>query len=159
MKRRQVLGMAAVAGLTPLGVSAQEDTAPDDKRAARRIEVARRWEEEAQGKGNAEVLRDLASPDYASSDPRNAPGVDALVERYARTAERLAAYYDAFSVKVEASAVSATDVAVRTEISAERAGRVATVTGMGWYVFDDDDLVVMGWGLLDEAALTQQLFS
>jgi len=151
--------MAAVAGLTPFGVSAQDDGDIPDRATRRvRIAAAKRWEEEVQGQGNTAVLAEIVSPDYVSSDPNNASGLAVLIERYDAIVRRDESQYDSLDVKADAFAVSADSVAVRSTWTFEREGRKAVVVGMSWYVFGDDNLIRTAWGTIEESSLTTQLY-
>lgn len=130
---------------------------PDRATRRARIEVARRWEEEADGGGDASILAELASPEYTSSSEANAPGVDALVDRYWQNIETRAAQYDSYSVSAAAFAVSGDSVSVRTVVRAEGNGRIAEVTGISWFTFGADNLVVRAWGGANDAELDRQL--
>lgn len=171
MKRRSVLAGSLAVGLGARSARAQdnsEETADDavgigvavPDRATRRarIEVARRWEEEADG-GDPSILAELASPEYTSTTEGNAPGVDALVERYWQALEAREEQYESYTKATVAFAVSGDSVSVRTVINAEANGRIAETYGFGWYTFGTDNLVVKAWGDDNEGDLVARLFA
>jgi len=169
MKRRAVLGGALAAGLGPFAAVAQEDVNVEDaaevgadvpNRATRkaRIEIARRWEEEAIGQGSLGIIQEIASPDYTSPAEGNAPGIDALYDRFAAAADFRASRYTSFQISAAAFAVSGDSVSVRTVVTAEANGRLAETTGLGWLTFGADNLVIAAWGSDIDGALATQLF-
>ncbi|HQY29999.1 MAG TPA: ester cyclase [Thermomicrobiales bacterium] len=154
MNRRTVMIGSGVASLA-LGVRAMAQT-PADPSA--NIKTVRKFYADFVNAQNPDAAYDVISPDYVSTNPGNAPGIEALIARNQSTWLSTSHEFSSLVFNEEQIIASGDDVAYRGKMKGTTAdGKLVDVDDVRWFRMQDG-LILMIWGGPDSGTVSRQMY-
>lgn len=126
-------------------------------------EMARRWYSEVMSEGKTEVIDELCAPDFVDHDPL--PGVSADLAGLKDFVAQIRAAFPDMQVTADDLILEGDRLAVRSTIRGTHEGDFMGIPGSGKrvevsnydFVRFENDQAAEHWGVIDSAALMEQL--
>jgi steroid delta-isomerase-like uncharacterized protein len=126
-------------------------------------QMAERWYEEVMSEGKIEVIDELCSPDYIENDPL--PGTGADLAGLKEGVTQIRAAFPDIQASADDIIVEGDRLAVRSTLRATHEGDFIGIPASGKkievsnydFVRFEDGLAVEHWGVIDSAALMEQI--